>query len=327
MNTSHPQHSESYATSNLGHRQNPSRSSVSWGAILVGTTAGLALYVLLMMLVAGLGLAIYSPATSENPVANLSVGALIIHSICVIVALLLGGWVAGRFTSVRTRGTAWLHGFSVWCAATVGGVLLTTLGAGSMLGGLSNMAGSGVSAAGQTVAGAADGAVGLAMNAMEQSGETIESFVDEAVSSLPENAPESERIRATREVGFALARLFNPARDGNTAANRADAVNALVEHTEMSQAEAEELVADWTESYERLQADLVAAQDTAATHAREAADSTASALSKFSLWSFVGFLLGAIAAAFGGQLGAKSATSSEEESYPQAYVAAPDQNV
>ena len=115
MNTSHPQHSESYATSNLGHRQNPSRSSVSWGAILVGTTAGLALYVLLMMLVAGLGLAIYSPATSENPVANLSIGALIIHSICVIVALLLGGWVAGRFTSVRTRDTAWLHGFSVWC--------------------------------------------------------------------------------------------------------------------------------------------------------------------------------------------------------------------
>lgn len=105
-----------------------------------------------MMLVAGLGFAIYSPLTEDSPVVNLSMGALIIHSVCVILALGCGGWVAGRFTSIRGRSTAWLHGFSVWCAATVGGVLLVTLGAGWMLGGISSLAGSGLSAAGSSVA-------------------------------------------------------------------------------------------------------------------------------------------------------------------------------
>jgi len=130
MNTSLP-HSPSgtLARINFGDHHLPPQSTISWGAIMAGATAGLALQVLFMMLGAGLGLAIYSPITEENPVANLSVGALIIHSIGAILSLWLGGWVAGRFTSIHTRSTAWLHGFSVWCVATVGGVVLVTLGA------------------------------------------------------------------------------------------------------------------------------------------------------------------------------------------------------
>ena len=46
--------------------ERPKRSIVSWGAILAGTMAGLASYVLFMFLAAGLGLAIYSPLTEET---------------------------------------------------------------------------------------------------------------------------------------------------------------------------------------------------------------------------------------------------------------------
>lgn len=318
--------SESLEQSNVIDPHHTSRSSVTWGAIFAGTIAAIAVYVLYMMLAAGLGLAIYSPVTDQNPVASLSIGALIIHSIGAIVSLCLGGWVAGHFTSVRTRSNAWLHGFCVWCAATVGGALLVTMGAGWMLSGLTSLAGSGLSAAGQSVGTVADGAFDLAGDAMEQSGNTIQSFVDEAVSALSDDAPEHERIRATREIGFAVGRLFNPMREGNTPANRAAAVDALVEHTDMSQPEAERAVSDWTHSFERLQDDLEAAGETAATQAREAADSTASALSTFSLWAFGGFLLGALAAAFGGHLGAQCATKCEEKT-GQVYVADPAHNV
>lgn len=305
--------SDSLARSPAGNLPPPPRVTVCWGAILAGTTAALALQVLFMMLGTGLGLAIYSPLTEENPVANLGVGALLIHSICAIISLCFGGWVAGRFAPVGTRATGWLHGFTVWCAATVGGVVLVTLGAGAMLASLSKVVGGGLSAVGESATAVAGGAANLASDAMEQSGLTITSFVDEAVSNLPADRPAGENIRATREVGLALGRLFNPMQDGNTAANRAAAVTALVDHTGMSQADADAAVTEWSATLEGLQDDLAAFQESASAQAREAADTGAAALAKVSLWSFFGFLLGALAATWGGHLGAKCATSCEEK--------------
>ena len=316
MNTTQPYSASDDLTHT--HSVNPqlqSRSTVSWGAIFAGVSAALALQVLFMMLGTGLGLAIFSPITNENPVASFSLGALILHSIGAIASLFLGGWVAGRFTSVRTRSTACLHGFSVWCAATVGGVLLVATGAGWMMGGLSSLAGSGLSAVGQPVAAVADEAMDLATDAMKQSGDTIESFVDEAMSTQTEDGPSRESIRGKREIGFAVGRLFNPAREGNTAANRDAAVTALVKHTDMSQADADRAITEWTETYERLQADLSAVKEAAETQTREAADHAASAVSTFAFWSFLGFLIAAVGSSFGGHLGAKCATKCEEETY------------
>lgn len=308
MNHSLPSSSSSLARTHLDDHRSSGRSTVSWGAILAGATAALALQVLFMMLGAGIGLSIYSPITEQTPVANLSVGALIIHSISALIALCLGGWVAGRFSPVHARATGWLHGFVVWCAATVGGVVLVALGAGAMMGGLSKVVGGGFSAMGDSASAVAGGAA----DALDPSGETVTSFVDEAMSHLPEGRSAAEEIRATREVGLALGRLFNPFQDGNTAANRSAAVTTLVEHTDMSQAEAERTVADWSSSYERLQTDLGDFRESAAAQTREAADSAASAVATFSLWSFFAFLLGALAATGGGHLGAMSARRFDE---------------
>ncbi|HUG11998.1 MAG TPA: hypothetical protein VMM36_13340 [Opitutaceae bacterium] len=276
-------------------------------------SAALALQVLFMMLGAGLGFAIYSPLTAENPVANLGVGAMLIQGISAVVSLWFGGWVAGRFSPVRARATGWLHGFSVWCVATVAGVLVVAFGAGWMLGDLSKLVGGGLSAAGQPAAAVAGGAVDLAADAVKQSGETITSFVDEAVGNRPADGAVSEGIRAKREIGFAVARLFNPAQEGNTDANRAAAVTALVDHTGMSQADADRAVTEWTATFDRLQADLAAVKEAAAAKAREAADTAANALAIFSLCAFVGFLLGALSASWGGSQGAKCATWCEEK--------------
>jgi len=58
------------ADSAYGNHQNPSRSTVSWGAIIAGAVTALTLQVLFMMLGAGLGLAIHSPLTDHRPVRN-----------------------------------------------------------------------------------------------------------------------------------------------------------------------------------------------------------------------------------------------------------------
>lgn len=281
-------------------------SNICWGAILAGVSAAIALQVLFMMLGAGLGFALYSPLSNESPVADLGVGAMIIQGVSAIVSLWFGGWVAGRFIRIGSGAPGWLHGFCVWCAATVAGVLFVSAGAGWALGDLSKIVGGGLSAAGQPAAALAEGAGDLAKDALKQSGDTLASFGEEMLGGREEDAGAASTVRAKREVGMALGRYFKP--DGtDSPADRADLVQSLVTHGGMSQAEAEQMVVEWTATYDRLKADLAAAAEAAETKAREMADEAASALAVFSLCAFMGFALGAFAASWGACHGATCA--------------------
>ena len=259
-----------------------------------------------MMLGSGLGFAIYSPLTDENPIASVGVGAAIIQGISAVVSLWFGGWVAGRFTPVGVRSTGWLHGFSVWCAATVAGVLVVSTGAGWALGDLSKMVGGGLSMAGKPAAALVDGAVDMAKDALKQSGDTLTSFTEEAVGSRAAGFSVGQTTRAKREVGVAVARFFNLTQQANMADNRGAVVKALV-NAGMSDADADKMVTEWTTSYDQLKADLAMAKNAAETKAREAADKAARALAMFSLCYFVAFVFGAVAATCGGKHGAKCA--------------------
>ena len=281
--------------------------SISWGAIFAGTSAALALQVLFMLLGAGLGFAIYTPLTDANPIAAFGTGAVIVQGISAVFSLWFGGWVAGRFTPVGARSIGWLYGFSVWCAATVAAVLLVSFGAGWVLGDLSKVVGGGLSLAGKPAAAVAGGAADMAKDAIKQTNDTLASFTDEAVGHHPTDTNAGLNIRAKREVGLALSRLFNHANEANMTDNRAAVVKALVDSAGMSQADAEKSVAEWTATYDQLKADLTAAKNAAEAKARDAADKASDALAIFSLCAFVGFALGALAASLGGSHGAKCA--------------------
>jgi hypothetical protein len=209
-----------------------------------------------------------------------------------------------------------LHGFCVWCAATVAGVLFVSTGAGWALGDLSKIVGGGLSLAGKPAAALAGSAADFAKDAVKQSGDTLNSFIDEAVSNRPADATKNLTIRAKREMGLAVARLFNPAPQANMRANRAAVVKALVDYAGMSESDADKVVTDWTATYDQLKADFAAAKNEAETKAREAADQAAKALAVFSLCAFAAFLLGALAASFGGCHGAKCALKCEGRKDP-----------
>lgn len=281
-------------------------SSLSWAAVLGGLMATMAFQVLFMMLGAGLGFALYHPATSENPVENFSTGAIIVQGVSAVFSLWLGGWVAGRFTPIVSRASGRLHGFLVWCAATVSGVIVVSLGAGWMVGDLAKVVGGGLSAAGRPAAAAVSGATDVAKDALKQSGDAVNNFADEAVASRPADATRAGTVRAKREISLALTRLFNPAQKDRMTENKAAVSRALVE-SGVSQADADRLITDWNASYERLQADLAAAKEQAEAKAREVAEKASKALAVFSLVSFVAFVIGAISAACGGHHGAKCA--------------------
>jgi len=283
--------------------------SLSWGAVLAGLTAALALQVLFMLLGAGLGFAIYSPITDANPISDLGTGAVIVHGISAVFSLWFGGWVAGRFAP-KGCCVGWLHGFLVWCAATVAGVLIVSAGAGWALGDLSKLVGGGLSLAGKPAAALAGSAGDMAKDAAKKSTDTFSSFIDEATGSPASGTKASATIRAKREVGMAVARLFAPGQDANMATNRATLVKALTD-SGMSQADADKMVTEWTDSYNQLKADLTAAKNEAEAKAREAADKAAHVLAIFSLCAFVAFVIGAVAASLGGCHGACRARKDE----------------
>lgn len=280
------------------------RPSVSWASLFAGLTAAIALQVLFVMLGAGLGFAIYSPLTDENPIADLGKGAVIIQGVSAVFSLWFGGWVAGRFAPLGARFAGWLHGFLVWCAATVVGVVIVSSGVSWALGDLAKLVGGGLSLAGRPASAAVQGVSELAKDALKRSGDTISSFVDEATGRVSVAADPTRNIRAKREIGLAAMRFFNPAGHSSSTENRTALVRALVDHAGMSESDADRAVTGWTSSFDRLKSDIAAAKQQAEAKAREAADKAADALAVLSLCAFVAFLLGAGAAACGGHIGA-----------------------
>jgi hypothetical protein len=258
--------------------------SLSWKAIFGGVVAAIGIHLLLTTLGIGAGLATFSPMSDANPVSHFSAGAAIGWTICALVALGFGGLVAGRFSHSIHHG--FVHGILVWSLTLIITLLLVSMGTGMILGGAMKVAGEGMGIGGNAAMG----------SDAKQAADQLSSFTDEAVQSLPVNSPPKATTRAKRGVGLAVTKLFAPGNDVNSPNNRAAAVKALVDYTQMSPADATKTVDDWTISYNDLKAELAQKADIAARN-----------LSTAAIWSFFALLIGLVVAGLGGALGARFA--------------------
>lgn len=276
----------------------PDRRSPAWGAVFAGAVAGLGTHILLMMLLTAVGMGAVQPATNDNPVATFGVGTAIAWTISALVSLFVGGWVAGRCAARVHSVSGAMHGFLVWCLGTISALLLITSGAGALIGGASRVVSEGVSAMGKPLAGAAD----LAKQAVTQNTEALGSMVDE-VAQNPKLANNPGGVAAARrEIGQAVRQLF---RDGGNLRDpeaRRATVQALT-HAGISEPDANKMVDGWISSMQQLRAQLEQTKEAAAAKAREVADAASKAIAMGALWSFIGFVLGAIAASLGGRRG------------------------
>jgi hypothetical protein len=159
------------------------------------------------------------------------------------------------------------------------------MGTGMILGGAMKVVGEGAGIGGNTLASGA-----------KQNADQLGSFIDEAVQSIPTDSAPKAVIRARREVGFAVTRFFAPGNDINSEDNRAAVIKALVDYTQMSEADATKTVDDWTISYNNLRAEL-----------EQKANIAAQNLSCAAIWSFFALLIGLLVTGFGGALGARCA--------------------
>jgi hypothetical protein len=310
-------------------------SGVSWAAVLAGAAAAAALSLILLVLGIGLGFSTISPWSNKGvSVSAIGTSTIVWLILTQIAASGIGGYLAGRLRikwasvhndEVYFRDTA--HGFLAWAIASLAAaVLLSTVTANVVSGGVSATA---------SVAGSAAGVLGIAGAAaagdrgMQSPGSAGSRRVDDGdtgylgytIDSLfRSSSPAADAGGAAAGSGTAptLGIPGSPT-SGLNNANRAEVLrifaNALhsnslptedqqylaqlvAQRTGLSVADANKRVAD---AFNRTQAAVASAEQ----NAKEAADKARKAVATSALWMFVALLCGAffasLAATFGGR--------------------------
>ena len=303
---------------------------ISWGSVFAGMVVAMTLLFMLSLLGLGIGIGTVDPLEEQNPLAGLGIGAAIWWGLSLLIALFAGGWVAGRLAGMPRAFDSMLHGIITFCLFTILLFWLLTTAVGRIIGGVSrvvgntvSMAGSGIAAvapeAGQAIKGQIEQSTGIdlsnlrseANELLRQTGkaelqpQALKNQVNQAGAAAKQAAgAAASDPQAAGESGESLInRLFGRAEGVASAADREAAVNVIVARTGKSRQEAEQTVDNWARTYEQAKVQFEKTKAEAAQKARQAADATASATSKAAIYTFIGLLLGAIAAAYGGRAG------------------------
>jgi hypothetical protein len=274
--------------------------TLCWGAILAGVVTVLGIHLLLLGLGAGIGLATFTPLTDQNPGENFAMGAAIAWTLCALFALYTGGWVAGCYSAGPKSGC--LHGLVVWSVTMVISFMLVSTGGGLALGGAVKALGAGLGMTGNAIA---PGAGDLAKAGAKQGADEVSSFIDEAIKASPTNTAPNTTVRAKREIGFAVTRLFAPGNDISSRDNQAAVGKALTEYAGLNEADAKTMVDDWVVSYKNLKAELDKSKAMADQKAREIAEKASKDLACAATVSFFALIIGLIVTICGGICGGK----------------------
>lgn len=106
---------------------------ISWGAILAGTVVALGVTALLGLLGLAIGFRVVDPASGSSPFNGVGIGTAIWWMATSIIALGIGGYIAGRASGLPDRNSATSHGAAVWGLVTIITLWMATSAIGSVL--------------------------------------------------------------------------------------------------------------------------------------------------------------------------------------------------
>lgn len=270
----------------------PARSRISWGGVLAGVAVTLITMVLIHLLMLWLGLAAVDPLGDPRPLEGIGTGAAIASMIGMAVALFLGGLVTGRLANKAAGVDVLLHGILTWAVATFLGLWLAVVVVGTLLTGALGVVGTGLGAVGQGAAAVAPEVADRLEAVVADRGEELAEIQEELEPLWTDPAARSEFRATVRRI----------VRDGGpvTNAERDELVDVVATNTELSEAEAADLVDRVIAAYERGRVELAQLEQ----DLRVAADAAADALSRAAMWALIGLLIGAAVAALGARVGA-----------------------
>ncbi|MBW3563620.1 MAG: hypothetical protein KY459_02735 [Acidobacteria bacterium] len=302
---------------------------VSWGAIFGGVIVALVVQLLLSLLGLGIGMSTINPEHEQDPMAGLGMGAAIWWVVTALISLFAGGWTAGYLAGVPRKISGALHGVVTWGLATLLTLYMVTTAVGAIVGGTISLASQGLQSAAGAIGG--DGQQTAQQTPQDQSREqTIDRIrreaeqilrdtenpelqpealreeLDEAQQTVREEAMDAVRNpqRAAQELDQMFDQLQSQARGVISEVDREEMTNVLVRNTGMSEEEARRTVDNWQRQMEQAEQRLEQlpeqVREKTEEYGQRAAETTASA----ALWSFFALLVGLLAAAFGGSVGA-----------------------
>jgi hypothetical protein len=265
---------------------------VSWSAVLAGVVVALVTQLILNLLGIGVGAATLDPAAAaaENPSATtFSIGAGLWWAISGIIASAAGGYTAGRLAGRPQESTAGWHGLTAWAFTTLLIFYLLTSTLGGIIGGayrtVADAAGGITSAAGSTV-----------QTAASQMTDPFASIERSMRSATGGNDP-----AVLRDTAVAAMRAAVTGDQGQAQDARERAAQALAQAQSIPIDQARGQVQQYEQQYRQV-------AETVRRQATEAADVAARTVSMGALFGAIALILGAIAAWFGGRMGAVEPT-------------------
>ena len=312
---------------------------ISWGAIIAGAILAAMTQLVLSLLGISIGLGTLDPTTEADPLSGLATGAGIWLAVTTLLSLLAGGFAAARLAGLPKRTDGVLHGLVTWGVVTLLAFYLTTTAVGRLLSGAVGVVGQGLEMVSQGVAAAAPEvaqAVGLSPQerqaAMDEAMQEIQDEVAQLIQqpepsqpapAVPDTAqgglgqfgqgvpppsqeePVPSPEEAEEEVRNALDRLRSEDGQPASQAVRGAIISVLAENTSLSEAEARQRVGQYEQRLQEAGQDVEqTVQETVQEEGPQVADDAAAKLSTAALWGFIALVLGALAAAGGGALGA-----------------------
>jgi hypothetical protein len=143
-------------------------SPISWPAIFASLAVGLS--VMLSLTLAGVALGVSVIDSGGDSARAITMGAAVWQTIGMLVAALVGGYVAARMSGLRRTADGVLHGAVSWGAATLLYAALATTAVGGLTAGMFGLLASGTSER------AAPAAASVATGDREQAQRTLESI-------------------------------------------------------------------------------------------------------------------------------------------------------
>jgi hypothetical protein len=259
----------------------------SWGSVFAGALIALMVTLLLTLLFTGIGLQSFSPATSADPAAGLGTGSIIAVIVTNLLALFLGGYVAGRLAGSPRRGDGVLHGLLTWGVLTLFTLYFLTTTIGGLIGGAANLLGS-------TVAGLAQGAAAVAPAATDAAQEqgVDANFIQQQVNQLLADAGVQNPQRTGQELVQRITQRVQAGENPVSPEALDEYTTFLANNSDLTEEEIEQQV-------QAFQQQLAQTQQQVAQTVEEATDVAGTTL----IWAFVGLLLGAVVAVLGAVAG------------------------
>jgi len=314
---------------------NPLRRHVSWGAVFAGLLLALTCYLFFGVLGTAIGAATIDPMSERSPLSGFGTGAGVWVGISTLIALAVGAFIAGR----NAAGNGVLHGVLCWALTTLVALYMVSALAGNVIGAAGRLAGSGLALAGQGVAAAAPSVASGVKDQLQQNGvsfdfddarnqldtllrqsgkaelapEQLKSQADAAVADGKNTgaAASTTPQNADTDLGAFFDRLRQRAKPGLEAADREALVNIIVARTGKTRPEAEQIAANYEQTYNQAVAKWEQLKVQAEQKAREAGDAAAKAVSQAAWAGVIVMLLGLAVSAAAGYFGRRTGLRDE----------------